>query len=57
VEEATGRRPPWAVRAFRDAEDDVRESIRLIQESPYLLSRDVRGAVYDVQTGRLSEVA
>ena len=56
VEEATGRRPPWAVRSFRDAEDDVRESIRLIQESPYLLSRDVRGAVYDVQTGRVSEV-
>src|SRR5919202_1384155 len=29
VEEATGRRPPWALRAFRDAADDVRESIRL----------------------------
>src|SRR3954453_14028386 len=57
VEQATGRGPPWGVRAFRDAENDVRESIRLIQESPYLLSRDVRGAVYDVQTGRLSEVA
>src|ERR671933_164147 len=53
VEEATGRRPPWAVRAFRDAEDDVRESIRLIRESPYLVSRDVRGAVYDVETGQL----
>src|SRR3712207_7361901 len=26
VEQATGRRPPWALRAFRDAEDDVRES-------------------------------
>jgi carbonic anhydrase len=57
VQQATGRRPPWGVRAFRDAEDDVRESIRLIQESPYLLSREVRGTVYDVETGRLTEVA
>ena len=56
VEQATGRRPPWAVRAFRDAEDDVRESMRLIHESPYLLSREVRGSVYDVATGLLREV-
>ena len=42
VEQATGRRPPWAARAFTDVDDDVRESMRLIQESPYLLS--TRGA-------------
>jgi carbonic anhydrase len=57
VEQATGRRPAWALRAFRDAEDDVRESLRLIRESPYLLSREVRGTVYDVATGRLTEVS
>jgi len=48
VEEATGRRPPWAARTFTDVDDDVRESMRLIQESPYLLSSDVRGTVYGV---------
>src|SRR3954449_4273629 len=57
AERATGRRPPWAVRAFRDAEDDVRESMRLVRESPYLLAREVRGTVYDVTTGRLTEVS
>jgi carbonic anhydrase len=56
VEQATGRRPPWAARTFTDVDDDVRESMRLIRESPYLLSRDVRGTVYDVDTGRLREV-
>ena len=56
VAEATGRRPPWSARAFTDVDDDVRESIRLIQESPYLLSRVVRGTVYDVATGLLREV-
>jgi carbonic anhydrase len=56
VERATGRRPPWAARTFADVDDDVRESIRLIEESPYLLSHEVRGTVYDVATGRLREV-
>jgi carbonic anhydrase len=56
VEKVTGRRPPWASRFFTEVDDDVRESIRLIQESPYLLSREVRGTVYDVGTGRLREV-
>jgi carbonic anhydrase len=56
VEQATGRRPPWAGRMFTDVEDDVRESIRLIQECPYLLSHEVRGTVYDVETGLLREV-
>ena len=30
--------------------------MRLIKESPYLLSHEVRGTVYDVETGRLREV-
>jgi carbonic anhydrase len=56
VEQATGRRPPWSARAFTDVEADVRESIRLLKESPYLLSDQVRGTVYDVETGQLREV-
>ncbi len=56
VEQATGSRPPWPMRAFADVDDDVRESVRLIRESPYLLSEEVRGTVYDVTTGRLREV-
>jgi carbonic anhydrase len=56
VERSTGYRPPWPVRAFHDVDHDVRVSMRLIRESPYLLSREVRGTVYDVGTGRLREV-
>ena len=57
VERATGRRPDWSMRAFADVEDDVRESVRLIRECPYLVSGEVRGTVYDVDTGRLREVS
>ena len=56
VEQACGARPDWPVRAFADAEEDVRESIRVLQQCPYLLSHDVRGTVYDVDTGLLREV-
>ena len=56
VEKATGRRPPWAARTFTDVDSDVRESMRLLRDFPYLLSNDVRGTVYDVETGLLREV-
>ncbi len=57
VEQATGHRPTWPVRAFGDVDDDVRESMKLLRASPYLLSHEVRGTVYDVATGRLREVS
>ncbi len=56
VEQATGARPPWPARTFTDVDEDVRESIRLLQESPYLVSKDICGTVYDVSTGRLRQV-
>ena len=57
VEKTTGHRPPWPARMFTDVEDDVRESIRILGESPFLLSEEVRGTVYDVATGKLREVS
>src|SRR5215211_2775818 len=36
VEQATGARPPWPARTFTDVDEDVRTSIRLLRESPYL---------------------
>ena len=56
VEQATGHRPPWRARTFTDVDEDVRESIRLLQESPYLVSKEICGTVYDVATGRLRQV-
>jgi carbonic anhydrase len=53
-----GQRPEWHSEAFADLEDDVRASRRRILESPYIPIKDsVRGFVFDVATGRLSEVA
>ena len=56
VERTTGSRPPWPARTFTDVDADVRESLRLVRESPYLLSTEVRGTVYDVDSGLLREI-
>jgi carbonic anhydrase len=57
LEEEAGRRPEWRPRSFSDLEGDVRDSIRRINESPFIPKKDeVRGFIYDVKTGRLGEV-
>jgi carbonic anhydrase len=58
VLEDTGLRPPWAAEAFPDVAEDVRQSLRRIQSSPFIPHKDsVRGFVFDVATGRLNEVS
>lgn len=51
-------RPPWAAEAFPDAEGDLRQSVARIKASPFIPKRDsVRDFIYEVETGRLREVA
>ena len=58
IEEDTGLRPQFALEAFSDLSDDVRQSIRRIQASPFVPHKDsVRGFIYDVENGQLNEVA
>jgi carbonic anhydrase len=55
--EATGLAPAFAIESFTDLEADVRQSIRRVRRSPFLLHRDVvRGFVYDVDGHRMREV-
>ena len=57
VEQGAGIRPSFALEAFSDADDDVRQSIARIQASPFIPRKSsIRGFVYDVHTGRLNEV-
>jgi carbonic anhydrase len=57
LERETGERPRWSARSFTDVEADLRDSIRRLEESPFILHRDgIRGFIYDVDTGRLTEV-
>jgi carbonic anhydrase len=57
IEADTGIRPPWAVEAFTDVVSDVRQSVARLKASPFIPCKDaIRGFVFDVATGKLSEV-
>jgi carbonic anhydrase len=57
IESEVGIRPAFALEAFSDLDDDVRQSIARIKASPFVPHKsNVRGFVYDVRTGKLNEV-
>src|SRR6266542_1937747 len=52
-----GLKPPFALEAFADIDEDVRQSLARIKASPFVPDKSsVRGFVYDVATGKLREV-
>jgi carbonic anhydrase len=57
IHEETGVKPPWAAEAFPDLADDVRQSLRRIENSPFVTKHvSLRGFIFDVATGKLEEV-
>jgi carbonic anhydrase len=56
VQDDVGVRPEWAAEAFPDLEEDVRQSIARIEASPFIPSKNARGFVYEVESGKLREV-
>jgi carbonic anhydrase len=58
IQEDVGMKPHFSMESFSDLEEDVRQSIARIQASPFIPNKEsVRGFVYEVETGRLREVA
>ncbi|GAA4923239.1 beta-class carbonic anhydrase [Streptomyces coeruleoprunus] len=57
LEQEVGQRPTWAVEAFRDVDQDVRQSMQRLRTSPFVPhTDDIRGFVFDVKTGLLREI-
>jgi len=58
IQAETGIKPPWAAESFGDVDEDVRQSLRRIDVSPFVTKHtSLRGFVFDVATGALREVA
>ena len=58
LEDETGERPEWRAHAFEDLETNVKDSIDKIKTSPFVPKTDnVKGYVYEIETGRLREVS
>jgi carbonic anhydrase len=57
VQNETGIKPEWPAETFSDLDEDVRQSIARIKASPFVPNKEnVRGFVYEVETGNLREV-
>ena len=57
IQQETGIKPTWAAEAFPELEEDVRQSLRRIDASPFVTKHgSLRGFVFDVSTGKLTEV-
>lgn len=56
IERAAGMPLPMPLRTFPDLEESLRASARTVADAPFLATVSVRGAVYDVATGRLREI-
>jgi carbonic anhydrase len=57
LEAELGVKPWWSLEAFTDPWADVRQSIRRLRMTPFVPYRDeIRGFVYDVDSGKLDEV-
>ncbi|MGW5382101.1 beta-class carbonic anhydrase [Nocardia sp. NPDC003963] len=57
IQDETGIKPAWSAEAFPDLDEDVRQSLRRIEASPFVTATSsLRGFVFDIATGRLAEV-
>jgi carbonic anhydrase len=57
LEQDCGERPDWKAHTFGDLDQDVRDSIARLRQSPFVPNTEsVRGFVYEVETGKLREV-
>src|ERR1700759_2441656 len=57
IQDETGLKPEWAAESFPDLDEDVRQSLRRIEASPFVTKHEsLRGFVFDVATGKLNEV-
>jgi carbonic anhydrase len=57
IQTEIGIKPEWAAEAFPDVDEDVRQSLRRIEASPFVTKHEsLRGFVFDVATGKLNEV-
>ena len=56
IQADTGLRPSFALEAFPKAEDDVKQTAARIRANPFVPRKNIRGFVYEVETGKLREV-
>jgi carbonic anhydrase len=57
LEAAFGERPPFVLGAYDDVDQSVRDTVTALRNSPFVTTTDIRGFVFNVDDGDLTEVA
>ena len=58
IQDDVGIKPHFALESFAELDENVRQSIARIKTSPFVPNKDnIRGFVYEVETGRLREIS
>ena len=57
IQAEVGIKPPFSLEAFPDLEEDLLQSMARVEASPFVPHKNMRGFVYEVETGRLREVS
>jgi carbonic anhydrase len=57
VEASVGSRPPFRLGAYRDVDEDVRQTLATLIASPFVETTEIRGFVFNVDDGDLREVS
>ena len=56
LEADTDERPGWTPGGFASLEEGVREAVEQVRSDPALASSAVRGFIFDVESGELTEI-
>ena len=57
IASALGERPPFRLGAYLNVDEDVRATVALLRQSPFVDDTEIRGFVFDVDDGAIREVA
>jgi carbonic anhydrase len=58
IQDDVGIKPHFALESFSDLDENVRQSIARIKTSPFIPNKgNIRGFIYQVETGRLREIS
>lgn len=58
LEDETGSVPPWPPQPFGEQDQNVRDGVVTLRSSPFITHREeIRGFIFDVDTGRIREVS
>ncbi len=56
LEKEFGQRPPFKLGAYKNVDEDVKQTVATLRSSPFVIGTEIRGFVFNVDDGDLREI-